>query len=392
MGIILPALLHNRRARLTLLDRRTLKITGHRSGSCGRRRRGRGIGERLNLAAVAIQVLVDAIHLVEKIGRGFAKAVHGGGTGLQHQAALVVVDKKGRPILICGRVHLNRQHDLAVAVGVDDLLIAVGQGFHGLDRPAVETDGILALRVGIGIGSHGPAAGRTGLALDFVLGRPVMDGVVFQVVVGIGSDLGVGGGEGIDHFRHQFGKRRAGKCVLQGVLVAGSAEVGIGGSPVAVVVLVQHVIIAVEDGGGHQVAGVAVGLGAVVIGILDLLKGGPGTAVDVLPQGHTRQVPGVDPAGQVGVQIRLDGGVAAAGCALLDFLDLAVAGMAGDPGHIAVDVREAFDLTADWRPAKRRKNCRNKSGRRWNRSRCKGRWCYRKSDCLGRRSVPDSCR
>ena len=112
--------------------------------------------------------------------------------------------------------------------------------------------------------------------------------------------------------------------------------VGFTGHIVAVVVSVQGSARGVEDGGGFQVAKIAVGSGAVVVDVGYRLHGGPARGRGPTLQGDGGQIAGVGIAGrQVGVQVGFGDGGGAVGAQ--DFGGGAV-GVAEHGGEIAAGV------------------------------------------------------
>ena len=112
----------------------------------------------------------------------------------------------------------------------------------------------------------------TACALGDFLGDAVLV-VVLEIVVGVGGDLGVGGGQRVADRGRQAGVGLGAEEVLQAVDVAGLPASA--GGVVAVVGRVEDIAAGVLDLPGLKVARVAVGLGAVVVGVDRLADGGP---------------------------------------------------------------------------------------------------------------------
>src|SRR5262249_28643004 len=165
-GEVLPGLLGHGRARLAAVDAHRLEVVGHAAGR-GLRRRGTGVvAVGGDLAAVVGQVLVVAGLAVEQVGVALVVAGHRRRLRLQDDTALAVVLGEADPLLARAGVLEDAEHGLTGGVGVDDVLVAIGQGLHRLYRPGVVARGVAAGGVAEGEVADAAGAGRAALALD----------------------------------------------------------------------------------------------------------------------------------------------------------------------------------------------------------------------------------
>src|SRR5262249_24897426 len=161
-------------------------------------------------------------------------------------------------VLAGGGVVVDAEHDLAAGVAVDDVLVAVGQRLDGLVLPDIVVVAEGARRIAVGEGAQAAGAGGAALALGHLLGDAA-GGVVLELVVGVARDLLVGGGGRVADGGDQPGVGGGIEGELQAAGEAGRLALGV----VTVILGVQDVAGAVLDGGGLEVAGVAVGHDAV---------------------------------------------------------------------------------------------------------------------------------
>src|SRR5262249_30205491 len=123
----------DRRAGFTLLNLGVLVIAEHVTAVGGR-----AVVDGCDKAGRVAQVLVVVGDAVEQIGLGVVVAGHRGGQGgLNGMAGAVEL---GPPFpLVAAALHVvvDMEHHFAVGVGVDDVLVAVGQRDGGLGGPAI---------------------------------------------------------------------------------------------------------------------------------------------------------------------------------------------------------------------------------------------------------------
>ena len=212
--VILLRLLQHGRAELTLLDLRVLEIPGRPAGRGGG---GRGLGVivgQLDQARVVGKVLVAPVLVHQQVRAGLVIAGDGRWLGLFDQAALRVILVEGDPLVaVQARVARvadvleHAEHHLAKAVGVVEVLVAVGQGFDGLVLPGVGVGGCAHAQLVDRVGRHGGTLGiGKGVGADAARCRPArplhrVQGdaalrVVLEVLLRERRDLGVGGGKG----------------------------------------------------------------------------------------------------------------------------------------------------------------------------------------------------
>ena len=357
---VLGAVLEDGRAGVAVLDRFALEVSGDVAGRGAGGGGGGAVGGQADEAGGGREVLVGAgagIAGADEVGVGRRGGVEGGkvgdgdggGLGRQDRAAGVVVPVIGGPDVAveCGvggvaGVVGGGEKDLAVGVGVDDVLGVVGEGLDGLDGPGVLAGGVGA--VGVGVGIH-PLAGRAGAgaagALDDGLGD-TMVGVVLVILVGVGCELGVGG-----RFRGDAGGEVGGEAgiglgvelVFEAADIADGPVVEVGLGVVAIVGRADRRPGGVLERLLLQLAGVALGLGAVVVDEGDLLDDGQRAAGGATLQGDVGDEAGVDAAGDVGVGVGLDGGAIVDA----DRREL-TGGIVGRAGGVAPGIGHRFDL------------------------------------------------
>src|SRR5581483_5923456 len=149
------------------------------------------------------------------------------------------------------------EHDLGVGVGVDGVRAAVGIGDDRLGVPTVEAGRVPAGGVAELVGSlawvgAGAAASLRIASARRRLQRDALRAVVLEVIVSIGGDIAIG----------QVGYVGAWECSRQASVGSGIEDVfqavgvtvGLPRGVVAVIAVGQHVVGAVLDGGGHEVA------------------------------------------------------------------------------------------------------------------------------------------
>src|SRR5262249_40533652 len=132
-----------------------------------------------------------AAGVVEQVGIGVVVAGHGRRLGDQDGPAAAVVLEEPLPFVAAAlHVVVDVQHDLAVGVGADDVLVAIGECLGRFCRPTVEAGAVGAAGVGVGVDAQAVAAHRAGGAGHGVLGD-ALGGVVLEVVVGVGRGIAV---------------------------------------------------------------------------------------------------------------------------------------------------------------------------------------------------------
>src|SRR5207245_1339157 len=130
--------------------------------------------------------------------------------------------------------------------------------------------------------------------------------VVLIVIIGVGPDLGIGGGHGVADIGCHPGIGLRTKHIFQTVYIADRARIR--RSVVTVITYVDQIIIPIQRRGTTQITQISVRfvLGSVVVIVVGLLHDGPGTAANLLPQGDVGDLPCVRVRGdQVGIDIRL---------------------------------------------------------------------------------------
>ena len=138
-------------------------------------------------AAAVVEIGVVAGHIMEQVGITIVVAADRRRLRGQDDVAQRIVLVEVVPLRAAAGVLVDEQHHLAGLVGVDDVLIAVGQRLHRLHRPTVHAGRIATGRVAIGegalsgIGAVGSAGAGGNLFGDAV------GGIVLEVVVGIGG-------------------------------------------------------------------------------------------------------------------------------------------------------------------------------------------------------------
>ena len=168
------------RAELALLDLRILEVPGRAAGRGGG---GRGLGVivgQLDQARVVGEVLVAAVLVYQQVRAGLVIAGDGRGLGLLDQAALGVILVESDPLVaVQARVARvadvleHAEHHLAPAVGVVEVLIAVGQGLDGLVLPGVGVGGRAHAQLIDRVGRHGGTLGiGKGVGADAARYRP----------------------------------------------------------------------------------------------------------------------------------------------------------------------------------------------------------------------------
>src|SRR5207302_10129147 len=133
------------------------------------------------------------------------------GIGFEYQAARSIVLVVRLPFLRIagGSTLVDLEHDLAVAVAVDDVLAAeggavVGERFDGSVPPAVVAGRVGGhCRVRVSVGSQASGAGGAAVRLhdrrlDTLAGR-----LILEVVVGVAGDLPIRGREGVEMLSRQ---------------------------------------------------------------------------------------------------------------------------------------------------------------------------------------------
>src|SRR5439155_10331389 len=127
------------------------------------RRRGQVI-DHANQAARVAEILVVARNAIEQIGLGVVVAGNGRGLGREDGPAAAVVLREPFPGVAAGHVLVDAQHHFPIVVGVDDVLIAVGQGLDRFALPAVVAVGVGAGGVAVGGAAQAGAAAGGGAA------------------------------------------------------------------------------------------------------------------------------------------------------------------------------------------------------------------------------------
>src|SRR5579883_1582517 len=344
MGVVLPGLLRDERALLSLLNLRVFQVIDHaaRCRLIGRRRRVVVVARQQT--AVVVEILVCAIDVIEQVGVGVIVAADGRRRGIEDELALAVVGVELIRVEAAGRVVMIVEHDLGVGVGVHGVRAAVGVGHHRLHGPAVIAGGIAAGGVAEGVSAQAAAGLRIAGARRHFLGDALL-AVILEVVIGIGGHLGIAQAA-------EIGAQGGGQTGVGGgikdVFQSASVAVGLTGRVVAVIAGLQHIAGAIKGGGGHEIADVAaVLLGTVIVGVGDLLHRGPGAAVDLTLERHIAQESGVDIRGrQIAEQPGLGDRLAVAGSGALHLGDVAVAGVRRDIRGHAVGIGVALELSA----------------------------------------------